>query len=156
MPAKPDLADAHHLLGDPLRRADQRIGAGAADEPLAVQPIGHRVVRAGEFLLRAHVVVDRRRVLHRHGIVLVVVLGLRLRRPADDMAGGVDADAAPGRRGARCMSAICGAAVVDLDEGGEQEIRRARGEVAARAGEKAAFIVTGRGRCSGRGRPETP
>src|SRR5215472_18420230 len=34
-----DLAHPYHLLGDVCRRTNQRIGAGAADEALAVQAV---------------------------------------------------------------------------------------------------------------------
>src|SRR5262249_54383916 len=39
-----DLAHLHHLLGYPLRRADQRISPRTSHEPLAMQAIGLRIM----------------------------------------------------------------------------------------------------------------
>ena len=55
-----DRRHARHLARDVARRADQRKGAGAAGEALAVQPVGALVVAAGMRGLAGHVPVHRR------------------------------------------------------------------------------------------------
>ena len=58
-------------------------------------------MRLRKLLLAGHVVVDRAVIGLAERVAVVGVLGLRLRRAADDVADGVSADLAPGRRGAR-------------------------------------------------------
>ena len=79
-----------------FRRADQRVGAGAAGKPLAVAVISMGVVRLGKFLLAGHVGIDRCMVSHRHGVAGVISLCFLHRLSADDMRHRIDADVTPG------------------------------------------------------------
>ena len=78
------------------------------------------------------------------GIALVIVLGLLLAIPTNDMADSIDPDIAAGRRRTGTDIIDMPAGIVDLGEGGEQEIAMPGGEIAAWPAESA-FIVTGRG-----------
>src|SRR5262245_66591359 len=75
-------------------RADERIGAGAGREALAMSAIGFRLVRPGALFLLPHIVVDAGGIGHGHRIVLVIVFRFALRRQADHVRGAVDADPA--------------------------------------------------------------
>ena len=90
----------------------------------------------------------------RHCVVLVVILGLGLRRPAHDVARRVNADLRPAARARAAMSSMC----ARPPSMSTNVVNRKSAVLAAKsrpAGENAAFSVTGRGRCSGTGWPET-
>ena len=139
------LADRRELGRDELRRTNQRIGPRAAHEPLAVQPVGRRVVRAGELLLVAHVMIARRRCppssrrsARNTPPPRPATAGIRRGRSCSTPT------SRPAAAARACMSAIC-ARPASISMKVVNRKSAARAAKSRPGGENPAFSVTGRG-----------